>query len=327
MSVVVKPGSRRRSPSDLISLASTDAGIHADVQPNRVMLASLASIDDGIHADVQPNRVMPAIAKPSSPRQSPSDQPVSLASTDDSIPTDVKGSLTWSTSPVKYPDDLLKLEKPVSWKPVSWTTTSPRALRDAVEATGSVQALRLLDNICRVIGGEGYLPREIKGWLLKEDLMGSDSRFTSGNTVVHTSQEDRDVIRQLFPRHIADDEHMLRRFPLRDELNTIRDIVYTTVSFYNIPRSEAAWNDDVHGRILRLAVSGTPHIRAENITQAAIAKAFIPAAHEELETLGGKMVDYALVLRDNDFAARMADFMGRFDEPRTFNQSTYGSLS
>ena len=40
--------------------------------------------------------------------------------------------------PVKTPDDLLKLEKPVSW-----TTPDPRTLWDTVRATGSVQALPL----------------------------------------------------------------------------------------------------------------------------------------------------------------------------------------
>jgi len=93
------------------------------------------------------------------------------------------------------------------------------------------------------------------------------------------------------------DEQTLRLLPLRDELNTIREIVATTIRFVNIPRSEATWNDHVHGPILRLAVSGTQHVGAENITQAAIAKAFIPAARGELETLGGKMIDYALLLR------------------------------
>ena len=57
--------------------------------------------------------------------------------------------------------------------------------------------------------------------------MVSDSRFAPDDTVVRTSQKER-----------ADDRQTLRLLPLRDELNTIREIVSTTIRFVNIPRSE-----------------------------------------------------------------------------------------
>ncbi|KAL8310327.1 hypothetical protein RB597_010252 [Gaeumannomyces tritici] len=123
----------------------------------------------------------------------------------------------------------------------------------------------------------------------------------------------------------ADDEQTLRVFPLRDELHTIHDIVATTIRFVNIPRSEATWNDHVHGPILRLAVSNTLHVGAENITQGAVTKTFIPAARGELEILGGKMIDCALLFRpEQPLAARIVDFVDGFDGPQTFNQSRHG---
>ena len=228
---------------------------------------------------------------------------------------------TRSTSPVKNPDDLLKLEKPVTW-----VTPDPRTLRDAVKATGSAQALRLFDDIWRVIQGEGYLPLELKG-VLKEELMVNDSRFAANDRVVVTSQKERDDAQRLFPSLGADEDRMLGLLALHGELNTIRDITATTIRFINTSRSEATWNDHIHGPILRLAVSRTAHVGAENITQAAIAKAFIPAARGELETLGGKMIDYALLLRpEKQLAIRIANFVDGFDGPRTFNQSTHGAL-
>lgn len=228
---------------------------------------------------------------------------------------------TRSTSPVKNPDDLLKLEKPVTWM-----TPDPRTLRDTVKATGSVHALQLFDNIWRVMQGEGYLPRELKG-ILKEELMVNDSRFAPIDRIVVTSQKERDDACRLFPSLGADDGRMLGLLTLYGELNSIRNIVSTTIRFINTSRSEATWNDHIHGPILRLAVSSTPHVGAENITQAAIAKAFVPAARGELETLGGKMIDYALLLRpEKHLAVRVANFVDGFEGPRSFNQSTHGVL-
>lgn len=205
-------------------------------------------------------------------------------------------------------------------------TPDPRTLREAVKATGSAQALQLFDNVWRVIQGEGYWPRELKG-ILKEELMVNDTCFAPTDRVMLTSQKERDDASQLFPSLGADEDQMLRLLSLHSELNTVRDIAATTIQFINTPRSEATWNDHIHGPILRLAVSGTPYVGAENITQAAIAKAFVPAARGELEALGGKMIDYALVLRpEKHLAIRIADFVDGFEGPRTFNQSTHGIL-
>ncbi|KAK4140382.1 uncharacterized protein C8A04DRAFT_39916 [Dichotomopilus funicola] len=210
--------------------------------------------------------------------------------------------------------------------PVSWVTPDPRTLRETVKATGSAQALQLFDKVWRVMQGEGYLPRELKG-ILKEELMVNDARFAPIDRVTVTSPQERGDARQLFPSLSADEGQTLGLLSLYHELNTVRDIAATTTQFINTPRSEATWNDRIHGPILRLAVSGIPHVGAENITQAAISKAFVPAARGELETLKGKMIDYALLLRpEKPLALRIADFVDGFEGPRTFNQSTHGVL-
>lgn len=227
-------------------------------------------------------------------------------------------SRTRSTSPVKNPDDLLKLEKPVTW-----ITPDPRTLRETVKKTGSAQALSLFDNVWRVVQGEGYLPRELKH-VLKDELMVSESRFAAEDRVLAMDEEAMEDVSQVFPSF---DAGMARLISLYNELSAIREMVASTIRFTNTPRSEATWNDHIHGPALRLATSAVPHVGAENITQAAIAKAFIPPSRGELETLGGKMIDYALLLQpDRELAVRIADFVDGFDGPRSFNQSTHGPL-
>lgn len=230
-------------------------------------------------------------------------------------------SRTRSTSPVKNPDELLKLEKPVLWM-----TPDPRTLRDAVKATESAQALQLFDDVWKVIQGEGYLPRELKG-ILKDELMVNESRFAANDKCGVFEQKERDEAAQLFPLIGTDEDHMPGLLALYRELRTIREIVATTIRFINTSRSEATWNDHIHGPILRLAVSSNPHVAAENITQASFAKVFVPAARGELEALSSKMIDYAMLLRpERRLAVRIVDFVDGFDGPRTFNQSTHGAL-
>ena len=56
----------------------------------------------------------------------------------------------------------------------------------------------------------------------------------------------------------------------------ISKIVATTNSCIDNPRAEVTRNEDVHGRILDLAVSNAAHVEFENITQASILKSFVP---------------------------------------------------
>lgn len=72
---------------------------------------------------------------------------------------------------------------------------------------------------------------------------------------------------------------------LHGKHNTLCDIMSASQSFRPTTRSASAWRDHVYGPMLRLAASGIPAVAAENIAQATIAKAFVPAARGELETL------------------------------------------
>jgi len=132
--------------------------------------------------------------------------------------------------------------------------------------------------------------------------MVSDSRSAPEDRVVVASQVERDEFRRLFPQ-LADMDHdgTLGLLGLGDELNTIRSIVATTARFTNALRSEAAWNGHIHCPILRLAVSSMPSVAAENITQASIAEAFVPAARGELDTPGGEMTQKIFTCDKWDF--------------------------
>ncbi|KAJ3453630.1 hypothetical protein MRS44_017877 [Fusarium solani] len=227
-------------------------------------------------------------------------------------------SRTRSTSPVKNPDDLLKLEKPVTW-----TTPDPRALRNKIEETGSAQALELFSDIWKVIQGDGFLPRELKT-VLQDELMVPDGRFAAEDRVAVVDAKAVHDARTLFPSF---NDGMGNLLAIYNELSTVRDIVANTIRFVKTTRSEATWNDHIHGPVLRLAMSNMPHVNAENITQASIAKPFVPASRGELETLSGKMIDYALLLQpDKDLSSRIATFVDELDGPKSFNQSTHGPL-
>ncbi|KAK4441963.1 hypothetical protein QBC34DRAFT_314073, partial [Podospora aff. communis PSN243] len=222
------------------------------------------------------------------------------------------GRRTRSSSPVKNADELLRLRKPVVW------TNGP--------------ASRLFDQIWSAIQGEGYLPVELQP-VLQSELMVAGSRFGRQRHAALPSGRDKaDLLALLPPLAAEDHDEVARRVALHGELREIRHLVDTTAQFINTPRSEAAWNDHIHGPLLRLAVAGVPAVVAENITQASIAKPFVPAtAHGELEvsSIGGKTIDYALVLQPNQrLAARIVDFVNGLDsgEPRTFNQSTSPAL-
>jgi hypothetical protein len=119
--------------------------------------------------------------------------------------------------------------------------------------------------------------------------------------------------------------------------------VAKTNDFRSTPRSEAVWNEHVHGRILELAVSHEPGVGVENVTRANIARPFLPPTRQELQLdvpLAAKMIDYAMVLRpargprganDNDgddddpLAAYIQDMVAQL-QPPTFNQSMYDPL-
>ncbi|KAI8943896.1 hypothetical protein F4801DRAFT_573520 [Xylaria longipes] len=128
-----------------------------------------------------------------------------------------------------------------------------------------------------------------------------------------------------------EDDEMLYKLNLLDELEILLDIVARTNDYKSVPRSEAAWNEGIHGRILELAIADHPEVSVENVTRANIAKPFQPLARPELELevpLATKMIDYALLLKpdpEDRLSNLIRDFVARL-RVETFNQSNYEPL-
>ncbi|KAF5988536.1 hypothetical protein FBULB1_1412 [Fusarium bulbicola] len=222
-------------------------------------------------------------------------------------------SRTRSTSPVKSPDDLLKLAKPVKW-----IEAAPGAMKKRIQATNNAAALNLWNSIWNVVGGRGYIPRELMG-LLQEELQAFDTKFTTEDRVVNLTAQQQEDAAQIFTSFNDETKHQMS---LYNELTTIRNIVADSTDFIKWNRSEAAWNDHIHGPTLRLAMSTIAGVCAENITTASIDKDFLPAWKGE-ETDIGKMIDYTLLLRpDEQLSTDIKTFVDACQGPRTFNQST-----
>ncbi|KAM0255998.1 hypothetical protein ACHAPA_012322, partial [Fusarium lateritium] len=223
-------------------------------------------------------------------------------------------SRTRSTSPVKNPDNLLKLGKPVKWE-----NAAPGVIKKKVQQTGSIAALSLWTNIWNVVGGgSGYLPRELKD-LLQDELQAFDYQFASEDRIVNLDAQQQDDASQIFMPFTDNIKHEMS---LYNELSTIRSIVAESTDFIKWSRAEAAWNDHIHGPTLRLAVSTIPHIQAENITTATIHKDFLPSwKGEEIDI--SKMIDYTLLLSpDTELSNNIESFIDTLKGPNTFNQST-----
>lgn len=257
-----------------------------------------------------------------------------------------------SSSPIKHAHDLYKLERPVQW-----IVPSKGQLDTVIADTGSAAAKKLYEEIKRVtsIVPRGYLPQELRP-ILQPELQLDDQDagvcFASAPrdppTWTRDAAEEERIILSLSLKpgsnpESPSDAQIQQSLSLRamyDELRALRDIVACSTSFASTARSEAAWNDYVHSRILQLAVKDTPGVRSENVTRANIAKAFMPEVYVPMDTAGGgKMIDYVLMLTgdglahlgesasedEERFARRLTEFVVHLNTP-TFNQSTYPPL-
>ncbi|KAI0469818.1 hypothetical protein GGR56DRAFT_160531 [Xylariaceae sp. FL0804] len=250
-----------------------------------------------------------------------------------------------STSPVKRPDDLLRLEKPVRW-----TRLSAGELQARVRETGSDDAARLLSALLRKTQSrKAYLPNQ-----LREDLQ----------ELLGLAEDDADKFADRAPlsldgaelaRQMAKGRRLLRRNrggsgnapseedlahfarvqePLERELESLEAIVDHTGDFKTTPHAEAAWNETIHGPMLELAASWQPGVGFENVTRANIAKPFLPRAASTAARLpnasaAGKMIDYAMVLQDWGATGTGHDSIRVFVdglEHAFFNQSSYSPL-
>ena len=258
---------------------------------------------------------------------------------------------TRSTSPVKRTQDLRKLQKPVRF-----ANQNPRDLAATI-ASVNAQSLQLFRRInTKVTSQRGILPLELRDELLPElgygledgddeDIAHLFSTRTTRPTAATSRKALKDRRRQRViakgdydddgaegqPKNQSPQDDILHHLNLLDEFETLLDIVARTSQFKAAPNSEAAWNEEIHSCILRLAMGDWPGVRVENVTRANIAKPFHPLARPELELevpLATKMIDYALLLQPeltDPLSGAIQDFVAKL-RYQTFNQSMYEHL-
>ncbi|KAI0406669.1 hypothetical protein F4802DRAFT_557049 [Xylaria palmicola] len=258
-----------------------------------------------------------------------------------------------STSPMKQANDLAKLDKPVY---VNINISKPE-LQSKMQQHGSGDLLKKIHTILR----KGYLPIELRDILDAELIIDDDDDTlyakrppspitdtrswldsakllisTTFKSLLSSSQSDKSKTREFLPT-------FLHLQSLISELDTLRRIVSTTKEYTKVIRAEASWNEQVHGRMLELAVLHIPGVGVENITRANIAKEFLPpmSDHQKFSSPGSKLIDYAMVLqpldspsagsdRNSDSNKRLAlsrirSFLDMLVYP-SFNQSSYAPL-
>ncbi|KAI0813665.1 hypothetical protein GGR55DRAFT_687343 [Xylaria sp. FL0064] len=257
-----------------------------------------------------------------------------------------------STSPVKRPDDLLKLQRPVRWERLN--------KGDLRAWMRSRNALPLLNKVQASLR-KRYIPVQLRQMLEDElDMPDDEDLYYGGKSHSRHPEHNREHrSRRLFRPFVGggddnddddddDDESSSSRLDslmhlvaLESERRELQDIVTSSNQFIEDPHAEPAWNDAVHYPLLKLAVRHSADVAVENVTRANIARPFIPPANGYVQLpLNGKMIDYALMLRpsgdsggtaadDDDREGSLCRRISRFVDqlsPRTFNQSTYSPL-
>ncbi|KAI3322888.1 hypothetical protein HD806DRAFT_544941 [Xylariaceae sp. AK1471] len=180
-----------------------------------------------------------------------------------------------SKSPVKSVQDLQALERPVYWS----ISASYKASRRTIKETNA-DFLTTFDQVHRIISGEApFLPLQLRDELEQDDDFEDqpDSAYTT------------------YDEHNGNNKTGLRH--LQYALHEIRDIVSSTNQCQMLGRAEPAWNELVHGRVLRLATRHSDSVQAENVTRATIVRPFIPNGASSDAVVSGKIVDYALALQ------------------------------
>ncbi|KAI0423972.1 hypothetical protein F5Y09DRAFT_325686 [Xylaria sp. FL1042] len=270
--------------------------------------------------------------------------------------TSVTGSsYNRSTSPVKQANDLAKLEKPVYVN----INISKAELQSRMQQhrSGSGDLLRKIHTILR----KGYLPIELRDILDAELIIDDDDDALYAERPPPPAPDTRSLLdsakllisttfKSLFPssqRNKSKTDEFLPTFlhlqSLISELDTLRKVVSTTKEYTKVIRAEASWNEQVHGRMLELAVLHVPGVGVENITRANIAKEFLPpmSDHQRFSSPGHKLIDYAMVLQPLDTPSpksgenndgnkrlplsRIRSFLDALAYP-SFNQSSYAPL-
>lgn len=114
------------------------------------------------------------------------------------------------------------------------------------------------------------------------------------------------------------------------ELASLRDIEMAANTCQTEEASEAAWNLEVHGPLLKLALASFPSLRRDLLTTARISKPFVPGMHaaSAYDCARAKMVDWGVrVCPSADIAAAIRGRLDTLPEAqRCLNQTTYGPV-
>ncbi|KAH7121652.1 hypothetical protein EDB81DRAFT_814184 [Dactylonectria macrodidyma] len=114
------------------------------------------------------------------------------------------------------------------------------------------------------------------------------------------------------------------------ELAALREIETAANTCQDEEASEAAWNLEVHGPLLKLAFAPYSFLRRDLLISAQISKPFIPEmqASSVYDYTRAKMVDWGVrALPDASTSARIRETLISLPEPhRCVNQTTYGPV-
>ncbi|KAL5603835.1 hypothetical protein FOVSG1_006585 [Fusarium oxysporum f. sp. vasinfectum] len=115
-----------------------------------------------------------------------------------------------------------------------------------------------------------------------------------------------------------------------EEFAAIREIQQVAKSRKDLGASESAWNVDVHGPLMKLALKDFGCVNREILTQARISSPFIPEMRTDscYNIMSSKMIDWGITVRPSASTARhiskVIDALP--DDMRTINQTTYGPV-
>ncbi|KAJ9634087.1 hypothetical protein H2201_009118 [Coniosporium apollinis] len=136
-------------------------------------------------------------------------------------------------------------------------------------------------------------------------------------------------MQSVFPHTYAEIQQDRPKEQLLQELREAIDIRRASRQCAEDHDSEAAWNDEVHSRVLRLALRPCSEVGYKNITTARIQPARLVPRHVSGNVLESKMVDYAIYLApDEEMRVVIRDTLRLLQpkESQSINQTMYDSL-
>lgn len=173
---------------------------------------------------------------------------------------------------------------------------------------------------------------------LPEDILPTYDRIVD-ITVHHTSFLPRAVEDEVIATHRR---NMIKPYMFFDhdgdeslaqhkrELETLRDIEKAANECQTEEACEAAWNLEVHGPLLKLALDPFPSLSRHILTHARISKPFVPEMRDEsaYDFTRTKIVDWGVRIDPSEeTSSRLYEMIDRlpFNE-RSVNQTTYGPV-